>query len=72
MLTRKWITKIRLSSHNLCIETGRFYGISKNSRMYIMCDINVVEVESEFLLFYNVQIIVIYVGRNIIRLSFNL
>lgn len=43
----------RLSSP-LCIETGRLYGISKNSRMYTMCDINVVE--GEFLLFYNVQL----------------
>lgn len=50
VIARKWITRIRLSSHNLCIETGRFYGISRNSRMCIMCDKNVVEDEFHFIL----------------------
>ena len=40
------ITRIRLSSHNVCIESGRYYGINRNNRNCSMCDLN--EVEDEF------------------------
>ena len=39
------ITRIRLSSHNVCIESGRYYGINRNNRNCSMCDLNVVEDE---------------------------
>ena len=45
---RKCITRIRLSSHNLCIETGRYHGLNRNDRNCIMCDLNVIEDEFYF------------------------
>ena len=36
--------------YNLCIETGLYYGINRNNRNCIMCDLNVVEDEFHFIL----------------------
>ena len=47
---RKCITKIRLSSHNLFIETGRYIGIVRNERKCIWCSLNVLEDEFHFVL----------------------
>lgn len=47
---RKFITKIRLSSHNLCIETGRYHGVDRKDRYCYMCSMNVLEDEFHFIL----------------------
>ena len=47
---RKCITRIRLSSHDLCIETGRYHGLDRNNRNCIMFDLNVIEDEFHFIL----------------------
>ena len=47
---RKCITKIRLSSHNLFIETGRYTGIARNERKCILCSLNVLKDEFHFVL----------------------
>ena len=41
---------MRLSSHNLCIETGRYHGIDRNNRLCVMCDLQLLEDESHFIL----------------------
>jgi hypothetical protein len=41
---------IRLSSHNLFIETGRYTGIVRNERKCILCNLNVLEDEFHFVL----------------------
>ena len=43
------ITKLRLSNHDLCIETGRHLGIERNRRYCPFCP-NIVETEEHFLL----------------------
>jgi hypothetical protein len=35
-LYRNCMTKIRLSSHNLAIESGRFTGITRLNRLYFL------------------------------------
>jgi hypothetical protein len=47
---QKCITKIRLSSHNLFIETGRYTGIVRNERKCIIFNLNVLENEFHFAL----------------------
>lgn len=47
---QKCISKIRLSSHILAIETGRFNRTTRNQRKCIYCNINCVEDEFHFLL----------------------
>ena len=47
---QKCITKIRLSSHNLFIETGRYTGIVRNERKCIIFNLNVLENEFHFVL----------------------
>ena len=42
---RTCISKIRLSSHNLAIEMGRYSGISRNNRTCKFCNI---DIEDEF------------------------
>jgi len=44
-LYRNCITKIRLSSHNLAIESGRFTGITRLNRLCIFCGD---DIEDEF------------------------
>ena len=44
-LLRNWITKIRLSGHNLAIESGRFTGITRLNRLCIFCGD---DIEDEF------------------------
>ena len=44
-LYRNCITKIRISSHNLAIESGRFTGITRLNRQYIFCGD---DIEDEF------------------------
>jgi hypothetical protein len=47
---QKCITKIRLSSHNLFIETGRYTGIVRNERKCTIFNLNVLENEFHFVL----------------------
>lgn len=46
----KCISKIRLSSHNLAVETGRFNRTTRNQRKCIYSNINCVEDEFHFIL----------------------
>ncbi|PJE77859.1 hypothetical protein CI610_03212 [invertebrate metagenome] len=41
------ITKIRLSSHTLNIEKGRYHNIERHQRVCHLCDMN--DIEDEFL-----------------------
>ena len=47
---RKQISCIRLSSHNLEIEAGRYMGIDRNQRSCKLCNLNVVESEYHFIM----------------------
>ena len=47
---RKLITKLRLSSHKLCIETGRYTGVNRNDRICQKCNLGVIEDEFHFIL----------------------
>ena len=47
---RKYFTRLRLSSHDLEIESGRYHGISRNDRVCKLCSQKVVESEYHFLL----------------------
>ena len=47
---RKELTRFRLSSHSLYIETGRYENIGRENRICTMCSQNVVESEFHFLL----------------------
>ena len=40
--------KIRLSSHQLCIETGRHRGIERTERKCVLCDLYDIEDEYHF------------------------
>ena len=44
------LTRFRVSSHKLAIETGRFYNIPRDQRYCIYCSMNVIENEYHFLL----------------------
>ena len=44
------LSKFRLSSHNLAIETGHYESIPRNERKCIFCSLNVVESEYHLLL----------------------
>ena len=44
------LSKFRLSSHNLEIETGRYNSKPRSERIYRLCQMNVVEDEFHFLL----------------------
>ena len=44
------LSRLRLSSHNLAIETGRYTGIPRHERICTSCNMNVVENEFHFLL----------------------
>ena len=41
---------MRISAHNLNIETGRFYYLDRHERVCSMCNLNVVEDEYHFIL----------------------
>jgi hypothetical protein len=41
---------MRISAHNLNIETGRFYNLDRHERVCSMCNLNVVEDEYHFIL----------------------
>ena len=43
-------SKLRLSSHNLCIETGRHRNIDRENRTCVFCDLNDLEDEYHFTL----------------------
>ena len=44
------LTKFRLSSHDLAIETGRYTNIPRDQRICLQCNMNMVESEYHFLL----------------------
>jgi hypothetical protein len=44
------LTKFRISSHQLSIETGRYYNIPQSERICQCCLMNVVETKYHFLL----------------------
>jgi hypothetical protein len=44
------ICEMRISAHNLNIETGKFYNLDRHERMCSMCNLNVVEDEYHFIL----------------------
>ncbi|XP_060583529.1 uncharacterized protein LOC132739756 [Ruditapes philippinarum] len=44
------LTKFRLSSHNLAIETGRYENVARENRLCTNCNLNVIENEFHFLL----------------------
>ena len=47
---RMHLTRFRISSHSLAIESGRFNNIDRNNRLCIFCNQNSVESEYHFLL----------------------
>ena len=47
---RNAIAKLRLSSHNLCIETGGHRNIARENRTCVLCDLNDLENEYHFTL----------------------
>lgn len=47
---RKLITRLRLSSHDLKIETGRYDNLTRDCRQCESCNLNVIEDEFNFLL----------------------
>ena len=47
---RKSFSRLRLSSHSLEIETGRYNGVDRINRLCKLCNQNVVETEYHFLL----------------------
>ena len=47
---RKYLTRFRVSSHNLEIEVGRYHGIDRENRTCKLCNVNVIESEFHFLL----------------------
>ena len=46
----QYYSRLRLSSHNLAIETGRYTSIPRRERICTFCNTNVVENEFHFLL----------------------
>ena len=56
---RNIIAKLRLSSHQLCIETGRHRGIERTERKCVLCDLNDIEDEYHFVcicpVYYNLR-----------------
>ena len=49
VIYKTFITKVRLSSHNLTIECCRYFAISTRNRLCIFCD-NDIEDEKHFVL----------------------
>ena len=47
---RRFLSKLRLSSHNLEIETGRYMGLERADRTCKCCNLNMCESEYQFLL----------------------
>ena len=47
---RKSLSRFRLSSHSLEIETGRYTNVERNNRICRLCNMNVVESEYHFML----------------------
>ena len=56
---RNIIAKLRLSLHQLCIETGRHTGIERTERKCVLCDLNDIENEYHFVcrcpVYYNLR-----------------
>lgn len=48
--TRKWISRLRLASHSLSIETGRHENIERRNRFCLLCDLYDIEDEFHFVL----------------------
>ena len=46
---RRATTKLRTSSHDLLIETGRWYNIDRNARLCIKCKDNAIEDEAHLI-----------------------
>ena len=46
---RSTITRLRVSSHHLAIETGRYEGLQRSDRICATCDLGVVDNEQHFL-----------------------
>ena len=59
LLTVDLIAKLRLSSNQLCIETGRHRGIERTEGKCILCDLNDIEHEYHFVcicsVYYNLR-----------------
>ena len=47
---KKFITRFRISAHNLNIETGRYYNENRNNRLCTLCNLNDIEDEFHFIL----------------------
>ena len=47
---RIYLTKFRLSSHNLLVETGRYHGTERSDRKCTLCNLNTIEDEFHFIL----------------------
>lgn len=47
---RTALTRFKVSSHQLAIETGRYNNIERNERKCLNCNMNVVESEYHFIL----------------------
>ena len=49
------LSRFRLSSHNLALETGRYYNIPKENRICTFCNMN--KIESEYHFFIGLPIV---------------
>ena len=47
---RVYLTRLRLSSHNLCVEVGRYHGVDRSDRKCTLCALNSIEDEFHFIL----------------------
>ena len=47
---RVYLTRIRLSSHYLFVETGRYHGVNRSERKCTLCTLNTIEDEFHFIL----------------------
>ena len=47
---RIYLTKFRLSSHNLLVETGRYHGTERSDRKCTLCNLNTIEDDFHFIL----------------------
>ena len=64
---KPYICKMRISAHNLNIETGRFYNLDRHERVCSMCNLNVVEEEYRFILQCEKYIDVQFVRRRYLK-----
>ena len=60
---RQAISKMRLSSHKLNIEKGRYTGVPRNDRKYELCNKNDIEDEYHFMIVCDADL-----GRLLVKL----